>query len=143
MIYFDSSALVKRYLREEGTEAVKSILGTSEEVSTSKLTYPEILSAFMRKWRAHEIEKRPFQTAVDQFEDDWKHMLVIEFHDQLLDVIKRVMQRYPLKAADSVHLSSALWHRGAAKENITFVTSDVNLLRAAQAEKLKAINPLS
>jgi predicted nucleic acid-binding protein len=70
-------------------------------------------------------------------------MLVIEFHDQLLDVIKRVMQRYPLKAADSVHLSSALWHRGAAKENITFVTSDVNLLRAAQAEKLKAINPLS
>jgi predicted nucleic acid-binding protein len=143
MIYFDSSALVKRYLREEGNEAVKSIIGTTEVVSTSKLTYPEILSAFMRKWRAHEIEKRPFQTAVDQFEDDWKHLLVIEFHDELLDVIKMLMQRYPLKAADSVHLSSVLWLEEAAKGNVTFVSSDVNLLKAAQVEKLKTINPLS
>jgi len=142
MIYFDSSALVKRYLREKGTELVKSIIGAAEVVSTSKLTYPETLSAFARKLRAGEIEKKPFQVALEQFQDDWKRLLVIEFHDQLLDVIRALMQKYALKGADSVHLSSALWLEEALKENVTFITSDGNLLKAAEAENLKTINPL-
>jgi uncharacterized protein len=142
MIYFDSSALVKRYLTEKGTETVQSIIGAAEIVSTSKLTYPETLSAFMRKLRAGEIEKKRLQIAVEQFEEDWKHLMVIEFHDLLLGVIRTLMQKYPLKGADSVHLSSALWLEEASKENVTFIASDDNLLKAAEAENLKTINPL-
>ena len=47
MIYFDSSALVKRYLKEDGTEVVKSILRAEKMIGTSKLTYPEMFSAFI------------------------------------------------------------------------------------------------
>ena len=68
MIYLDSSALVKRYVQEEGTDFVKSILAGHRLITTSKLTYPEILSALMRKVRAGEIERKTFNGIVKMFD---------------------------------------------------------------------------
>jgi predicted nucleic acid-binding protein len=143
MNYFDSSALVKRYVEETGTNSVKSILSTGEEIATSKLTYPEILSALMRKNRAGEIAKKLLQDIVARFERDWYHILVLEFHNELLQIVKFLIEKHPIKAADAVHLSSALWLKLSSKIDVTFVASDLNLLKAAQAEKLQIINPLN
>jgi hypothetical protein len=46
-----------------------------------------------------------------------------------------------LKAADSIHLASALWLKHSVKENVSFVSSDTSLLKAAGMEKLSAVNP--
>ena len=143
MNYFDSSALVKRYVEETGTNSVKSILSTGEEIATSKLTYPEILSALMRKHRAGEIAKKLLQDIVARFERDWYHILVLEFHNDLLQIVKFLIEKHPIKAADAIHLSSALWLKLSSKIDVTFVASDLNLLKAAQAEKLQIINPLN
>jgi predicted nucleic acid-binding protein len=140
---FDSSALVKRYVEETGTNSVKSILSTGGEIATSKLTYPEILSALMRKVRAGEIKRKRFDDIVDRFEKDWNHVLVLEFHNDLLQIVKFLIEKHPIKAADAIHLSSALWLKLSSKIDVTFVASDLNLLKAAQAEKLQIINPLN
>ncbi len=141
MIYFDSSALVKRYLREEGSETVKSLIAGSKLIATSKLAYPEILSAFMRKYRSGELPDNTRAVVMEKFESDWNKVFVVEFHDELLAIIRRLMGKHPLRGADAVHLSSALWLELATKESATFVTSDVVLISAAQAENLKALNP--
>jgi len=60
---------------------------------------------------------------------------------QLLPIIKRVMAKHPLKAADSVHLSSALWLAKISNVSVTFVASDANLLQAAKLEDIGTINP--
>ena len=78
---------------------------------------------------------------LDQFEADWKTVFVIELHDELLPTVKLLLTKYPLKGADTVHLSSALWLKWAAKADVTFVASDTNLLKAARGEGLKVINP--
>jgi hypothetical protein len=142
MIYLDSSALVKRYTEEAGTDSVKSILATSGLITTSKLTYPEILSALMRKVHSGEIEKKTFHGIVDKFDKDWNHILVLDFHNDLLPIVKTLIQKHPLKAADAIHLSSALWLKLSSKANVTFVASDSNLVKAAEAEKLQVMNPL-
>jgi len=142
MIYLDSSALVKRYTEEVGTDFVKSILATNGLITTSKLTYPEILSALMRKVRSGEIEKKTFNGIVDKFDKDWDHILVLDFHNDLLPIVKTLIEKYPLKAADAIHLSSALWLKLSSKVDVTFVASDSNLLKAAGAEKLQVMNPL-
>jgi predicted nucleic acid-binding protein len=143
MTYLDSSALVKRYLKEDGTDVVRSIIAEARVVATSKLAYPEILSAFMRKHRTGEIERKPLEAIIGQFETDWDKLFVVEFHDELLKTVKVLIEKYPLKGADTIHLSSALWLQQETKMKLTFVASDVVLLDAAQAENLKAINPLS
>lgn len=142
MIYFDSSALVKRYLKEEGTDAVRSIIKASRMITTSKLTYPEMLSAFMRKFRAGEISRKLLQVIFDKFEIDWSHLVLIEFHDELLRIGKGFIEKYPLKGADTIHLSSAVWIETTAKAKLTFVSSDENLLKAARGENLRVANPL-
>ena len=142
MIYLDSSALVKRYTEEAGTDSVKSILATSGLITTSKLTYPEILSALMRKVRSGEIEKKTFHGIVDKFDKDWDHILVLDFHNDLLPIVKTLIEKHPLKAADAIHLSSALWLKLSSKVAVTFVASDSNLVKAAEAEKLQVMNPL-
>ena len=143
MNYFDSSALVKRYVEELGTNSVRSILSGGEEIATSKLTYPEILSALARKHRAGEIAKKLLQDLVARFERDWYHILVIEFHNDLLQIVKFLIEKHPIKAVDAIHLSSALWLKLSSKIDVTFVASDLNLIKAAQAEKLQIINPLN
>ncbi len=142
MIYFDSSALVKRYLREVGSESVNAILLSEETIVTSKLAYPEILSAFMRKHRAGELVRKSLRSVIDQFESDWKHFFIVEFHDDLFPTIKALIEKYPLKGADTVHLSSALWLKHTAREGVKFVASDLILLKAAESENLHAINPI-
>jgi predicted nucleic acid-binding protein len=141
MIYFDTSALVKRYLKEDGSEIVGSIVTQQKVIATSKLAYPEMLSALMRKHRAGEIQKKPLDLIIGQFETDWEKLVIVEFHDELLEIIKSLIGKYPLRGADAVHLSSAMWLQQSTKARLTFITSDIDLLSAAQAEDLEIINP--
>ena len=141
MIYFDSSALVKRYLKEKGTDVVLSLTTQEEFVATSKLAYPELLSAFMRKRRAGDLGEEPFQSVWDRLDADWPELFIIEMHDELLPIVKSLIGKYPLKGADSIHLASALWLESATRTEVTFVASDMNLLNAATIENLKILNP--
>jgi hypothetical protein len=141
VIYFDSSALVKRYVEETGSDRVTSILANAGIIATSKLTYPEILSAFARRHKVGEIPTKWYTRVIERFETEWEYFLIIEFQNELLPFIRKTIKEHQLKAADSVHLSSALWLRNAVKEDVIFVASDVNLLNAAQSERLQIIDP--
>ena len=141
MIYLDTSALVKRYVKEDGSEIVGSIVTQQKVIATSKLAYAEMLSALMRKHRAGEISPKSLEVALEKFGNDWDKIYVVEFHDELLPGIKFLIRKYPLKGADAVHLSSALWLEKTTIEKVTFVASDESLLKAARSERLKIINP--
>jgi predicted nucleic acid-binding protein len=141
MIYFDSSALVKRYLKEKGTDVVQSLTIRDEFIATSKLAYPELLSAFMRKRRAGELGEEPLESVLNRLESDWPELFIIEIHDELLPFVRSLVRKYPLKGADSIHLASALWLERMTKAEVTFVASDIDLLDAATNENLKILNP--
>ena len=141
MIYLDTSALVKRYVKEDGSEIVGSIVTQQKVIAPSKLAYAEMLSALMRKHRAGEIQRKPLDRVIGQFETDWEKLVIVEFHNELLEIIKSLIEKYPLRGADAVHLSSAMWLQESTKTRLTFVTSDISLLSAARAEDLEIINP--
>jgi len=141
MLYVDSSALVKKYVEETGSDRVLKLMARSGFVVTSKLAYPELLAGLSRKKREKGITEKDHRDALADFESDWNAFLIIEFQDELLAVIKQLTMKHALKGADLVHLASALWIQKAAKEKVTFVASDIQLLRAAKAEKLEVTNP--
>ena len=141
MIYADSSALVKRYVKEAGSARLAEKLSSSDVVATSKLAFPELLSAFTRKRRSRELSEKSFRATVRRFEEDWKDFLVVDFHDDLLPLIKDLVVKYALKGADSVHLSSALWLSESSRMSVVFSASDEQLLKAARAERLPVFNP--
>lgn len=139
--YLDSSALVKRYIREDGTDKMNSLIAGAKILVTSKLTYAETLSAFFKKYRAKELSEKHLNTVLTVFENDWAYFLVVEFGDEMLPLIKKLVRKHYLKGADSIHLSSALWLKTTVKQDITFIASDSNLLAAALSETLHILNP--
>ena len=141
MIYFDSSALVKRYVEEEGTGVVQRLCEENALVATSRLTYPEILSALTRKRRTGELSTDSYSEVTDRFNKDWSQVSVIEFHEEVFRKLKSLIEKYSLRAADAVQLASAIWLRETIKEPVTFISSDLDLLKAARAEKLLLVNP--
>jgi predicted nucleic acid-binding protein len=141
VIYLDSSALVKRYIKEIGSERVESMMNSTTNIATSKLAYPELLSVFWRKYRERDISREGFDRIVNEFEADWEYLHIIEFKNDLLSIIKKLFGEHSLRGADTVHLASALWLKKMAGRGLTFVASDLNLIKAAEKERLVVINP--
>jgi uncharacterized protein len=61
MIYIDSSALVKRYIEEDGSAELSALLEKRPVAAVSVLAYPEILAAITRRHKAKEIETDAFE----------------------------------------------------------------------------------
>jgi uncharacterized protein len=141
MIYLDSSALVKRYIEESGSTRVSDILTKSDLVTVSRLAYAEVLSAITRRQKAGDISIRSFEKITLAFKSDWDRLVVIELWKEVWGFVERIIARHALKAADSIHLSTALWLKQSLKTEVVFIASDIELLKAAQKEKLKIINP--
>lgn len=141
MIYLDSSALVKRYVDEAGSDEIDRLLADHPYAATSRLSYPEILSALNRKHRAREYSARVFDRLVGAFESDWGKLFVLEFADELLPVVKKAIRRHSIRGADAVHLASAMWLRSVLGEDVVFACADAKLLDAARAERLLALDP--
>ena len=141
MIYFDTSALAKNYVLEDGSPGVVKLLSENPDNATSKLTYAEILSALVRRTRSGDLSLQKMREVINKFENDWNRLLIVDFHDDLLPIVKRVIEKHQLKTADSIHLASAIWLKISLKEDVAFTSSDLNLLKAARAERLSLINP--
>jgi len=68
-----------------------------------------MLSAFAKKYKTGEIDLKKYNKIEGQFVTDWNYLLKVEFQDDILPIIRKVIATYRLRAADSVHFSSALW----------------------------------
>ncbi len=155
MLYLDSSALIKRYQKEPGTEALHASLQEEAKglrsVFTSVLTYAEIHSALAR--RAREKLLSPEEAAVlqDEFDADWVLSIgPIELGTNVLGFVRNLVKGFPLRGADAIHLASALWLRDMSKLGmkvdqytgpLVFVTSDKQLARAASKHKMEVFDP--
>ncbi len=141
MIYLDTSALVKKYVIEVGTEKVRDLLRGKSRVITSLLTYAEVCAAFSRKRRKGGIEEKSYQRIWKSFLIDWETFTLVELWQELFPYIRRLTENHPLRGGDAVHLSTALWVQETVGSLITFIAADNHLITAAKKEGLEIINP--
>ena len=140
MIYLDTSALLKRFVNEEGSPLVQSLVTEKGPVATAKVAYAEIFAGFGRKLREGHLSKTLHALACRQFERDWRAYLRVDLQDDVLYLARDLVQRHPLRGFDAVHLASAISLKNALSEKITFAAADGRLLRAATAEELESLN---
>lgn len=145
MLYLDSSALIKRYIAEKGSDQVAVCFSSGEMVYTSSLSYAEVLAAFARRLRERLLSPIEADGAQDGFLLDWnKHLHEIPLDRRVLAGMPALFRAHPLRGADGVHLASALWLRGIAKaagESFSFGVADERLARVAAACALPVFNP--
>jgi uncharacterized protein len=116
MLYIESSALVKRYVQEEGSEAVISRFVRGEIIYTSVLSFAEVHAAIGRKFRDKQLSVSEKDKFVEDFANDWLFSLnVLELTTNTMSALPTLCQKYSLKASDAVHLSTAVWLQDSAR----------------------------
>lgn len=140
MNYFDTSALVKRFVDEPGSAVVDALI-TEGPTATATVAFAEVHAGLARKRRARELTETAYRSACRQFETEWPAYVRVALRDDVLLLARDLIQRHPLRGFDAIHLASALTLKAALAEDVTFVASDERLLTAAEAEHLSRMNP--
>jgi predicted nucleic acid-binding protein len=146
--YFDSSALVKLYVAETGSEWVNTAVQAEEQarVWIAKIGIVEAASAIARHHRTGNITspKRDLLFQALLF-DSRNRLALISESNKIIALAVNITQKHPLRGYDAVHLAAALELNKQLSENqlssIIFVSADENLNQAAFAEGLTVENP--
>jgi uncharacterized protein len=140
-IYFDTSALVKRYdARESGAASVQAFFAIPQTVFTSVLTPIEIMSAFRTKQRTGAFSGNDLNAAITDFRSHSPlDYTLIQAQTLTLNEAERLVLTYKIRAYDAVHVATALTIVQVANidsARLEFYTGDQDQAVVAQAEGL-------
>lgn len=134
--YVDTSALVKLFLAEDGSEIVSRVWEAAEGLTTSAATYPEARASLAAAARDRRLTRRALARAVEELDRRFESMDVLELRRPLASHAGALAQRFALRGYDAVHLASALAvHAGRT----VILTWDRDLAQAARASSLDVI----
>lgn len=139
ILFLDTSALVKLYIAEEGSEVLCARVGRAA-VAVSNLAYAEAHATFARRLREGLLDDAEHRRVAEQFEEDWQAMIRVSLGEDVLTRVPGLCLDHPLRGGDTVQLASASLLRNEGAE-VIFAASDRKLLEAARAEGLRVFDP--
>jgi hypothetical protein len=146
--FLDTSALVKRYVREIGSDWILSITdpATDNDLAISQITWVEVHSAFARRLRDGSLSAQRFDLIAQKVREDFENgYRVIDVDRTLIETAGALVMQNPLRAYDSVQLASALRVQSLLtsipETQLIFVWADNRLLDIAQSAGLATDNP--
>jgi hypothetical protein len=134
--YVDTSALVKLFLIEDGSQIVSRVWEAADGLVTSVATYPEARSALAAAARDGRITRRRMPRAVEELDRRFSSMDVVELRRPLAVAAGSLADRFALRGYDAVHLASALV---VDDGHTVMLTWDHELARAAGASGLGVV----
>lgn len=146
--YFDTSALVKRYLTEPGSTWVtdRTDPANGSSIIVAILTRVEAAAALAARQRAGTVTlvERDAIIALLLYHFATEYV-VVPLSDLVVEQAVRLTQQHRLHGYDAVQLACALDTNltavAAGLPSLTFVAADDVLLAAARAEGLNTENP--
>lgn len=131
-VFFDTSAFVKRYVSEAGTDAVLQWSDQATEVILSGIALPEIISAFCRLQREGKITDTQYRQLKSSLLADIEDAAICDLTPIVLAQAISGLEKNVLRGMDAIHIGSAV----ALKADI-FISSDKRQLDAAACMGLR------
>jgi predicted nucleic acid-binding protein len=136
--YFDTSVLLKRYVREEGSAQARVSMRRYRFLS-SALTPVEARSALCR-WRiSGDLTEQDFTTILSRIRRDRSYWELVVITPLVLTHTEELVQTTGVKTLDALHLGSALAFQALAGIRIPFVTADIRQRDAARRLDLTVV----
>ena len=137
-LFFDSSALLKRYLNEKGTNEVKKLFEEADKVFVSAITQIECASSLKRLLSTSYINKTEYEQLNIEMSIDFPFFETISFDEDTKHAALKVVDKYPMKALDTIQLATLIC---VANQIESFVVCDQKLKKYALKEGFKIIDP--
>lgn len=146
--FFDSSAVVKHYVQETGTQWVTSIVNPAagNDLYLARITGVEVVSALVRRGRDGTISSQDVATALAQFRKDFNsEYQALEMTASVLTRAMSLAETHALRGYDAVQLAAALEVKDFCQATeisaYILISADDTLNVAAEAEGLIIDNP--
>jgi predicted nucleic acid-binding protein len=146
--FFDTSALVKRYLPETGSRWVTALIdgNPAADVIIASVTRVELIAAMTRRARGGTLAPEDAIAARARFRRDLPvDYQVVSLHDELLTHGMELAEIHGLRGYDAIQLAVALevdaMAFAASLPPVTFVSADRELNAVAAAEGMAVENP--
>jgi predicted nucleic acid-binding protein len=136
--YVDTSTLVKRYVREDGSVRARALLKRLRVLSSVLLPI-ETLAALRRRRSTGDLSERDFTGILADVQRDRQRWELVELTQQVLVRAEDLLHAESLRTLDALHIASALELERALGEKLPFLTSDVRQRTAAQRAGLQVV----
>jgi uncharacterized protein len=146
--FVDSSALVKRYVQEDGTNWVRRLTRRSagNPIYLARITAVEVTAAVARRRKGKTLTSTKASSILHRFRQHLAgRYTVIELTPALFNDAMRLANSHTLRAYDAVQLAAALeilrQRHEAGRGPVTLISADTALNTAATAEGMTVDDP--
>jgi len=145
IFYLDTSAIVKWYHTEKGSDAVVELLGNpspGDRFYTSFLSVLELSSGVLRLAKGGQIRETTANQILIRFRQDIREVYRIwPLDNDLVSSAILVVEQHRIRSADALHLATAMAIRAVAGDTeVVMVASDGELLDATSASGLATLD---
>jgi predicted nucleic acid-binding protein len=127
LVFFDTSAFVKRYIAESGSDKVLEWCDKATVIGLSGIALPEVISAFCRLRREGRITDARYQQLKSTLMADIEDMALCDLTPAVLAQAISSLECNTLRGMDAIHIGSAIVLKVDA-----FVSSDKRQCEAAE-----------
>lgn len=136
LAYFDSSALVKLVVEEEGSRDAAEFWNAAAAVSSSRIAHPEVRAALAAANRDGRLDLEGHERAKERWHRYRASLRVVELTRELEEAAGELAERHALSGSDALHLAAALT---LAETEPVVATWDRRLLMASQESGLATL----
>ena len=133
-IFFDTSAFVKRYVTEPGSDDVMDLCRRADRLALSIICLPEMVSTLRRLLREGRIREEDYLQTKELILKDLEDVEICTLNPEVIGSCVNCLERNKLRAMDALHLACAL-----AVGSDLFVSSDTQQIKAAKNEGLEVV----
>jgi uncharacterized protein len=131
--YFDTSALVKRYVDEPGRREVLQLLRQNECVTSSVLPV-ELRSGLRRRVAEGSIDAARLPAILKHVAADRPYWTLVEVGTDVLAGAETLVASHPIRTLDAIHVASAhLFAARVSMPGLVFVSADKRQTETAVA----------
>lgn len=136
--YFDTSVLVKRYVKEQGSAITRRLLQQYRFLS-SAVTPIEVLSILSRRRTLGELTERNFVSIRSRLRKDRSYWELVEISEIVLNQAEDLARKTGLRTLNALHVASVLTFQVTSGLNIPFITADAKQRKAAEVLEMNLI----
>lgn len=141
ILYLDTSALVKRYIREDGSDQVEQSVRQATAIGSAIITRAEVSATFAKAVRTGLLKRETAHSDLETFRQDWNDYERLDVNDTVVARADFLAWQYGLRGYDAVQLASALiWHE-TLESPVAFATYDKGLWAIARSVGLEPFPP--
>lgn len=132
ILFCDTSALLKLYIKEPGSDTLHNLLKEVEAVAVCRIAWAEAFAALSRSVREVPEDGTTVEAAKTAIARDWPHFLVLEINQALVSLAGEYADTFALRGYDSVQLAAADILFKTTQKEVCFACYDARLNKAAK-----------